>query len=63
MESIAPPIDLLSEIPIDVTKEAILNLPYENLLNFCKTNKRYSTICRDSKFLPSGPIMLTLLES
>jgi hypothetical protein len=48
-EDIIPPNDL-SNIPLDIKKEAALKLSYPDLLKLCQTGKEYVKICRDPNF-------------
>ena len=40
----------LNELPPDVQGITALNLPYEDVLNLCKTNKRLSNVCQNPDF-------------
>lgn len=49
MEPISPPIDLYS-LPKELDEYTALNLSYDDILNLCKTSKRYLKICNNPKF-------------
>lgn len=49
---ITPPTDLfpLFSLQPELREESIIKLPYESILNICRTNKRLNDICKDPKF-------------
>lgn len=49
---IEPPIDTfnIDKLPPDLLKKYILELSYDDILNLCITNKKFSNICKDPYF-------------
>ena len=44
------------EVPIDVFLIQITYLPFNDVVNICKTNKFYHSYCADTNIIPVGKI-------
>lgn len=40
----------LDQLPIELVYQILITEKYEDILNFCRTSKKYGGICRDEKF-------------